>query len=101
MKAVVSVSHLRYQANDYDDNGNLKEPLWFWVAMLWLLCPWWLAAIGVAQKAALAITQVLYPTLIDNRSRVRRSSPISRHSGVSRCRSVWRYAPPFHVKKSG
>lgn len=66
MKSQMLVYHQGYQADDYDEDGNLKAPFWFWVALLWLLCPWWLAAIGIAQKAPLSITVLLYPTLIDN-----------------------------------
>lgn len=66
MKVLTLVSRQRYEADDYDEDGNLKAPMWFWVTLLWLLLPWWVTVIGMAQKVPLAITQVLYPTLIDN-----------------------------------
>ncbi|CUR95071.1 hypothetical protein B1R47_25270 [Salmonella enterica subsp. enterica serovar Weltevreden] len=66
MKVLTPVSRQRYQADDYDEDGNLKAPMWFWVTLLWLLFPWWLTVIGMAQKSPLDITQILYPSLIDN-----------------------------------
>lgn len=66
MKALTPVSHQHYQADDYDEYGNLKAPIWFWVTLLWLMFPWWLTVIGMAQKAPLDVAQILYPSLIDN-----------------------------------
>ncbi|ECB7874659.1 DUF2919 domain-containing protein [Salmonella enterica] len=76
MKALTSVSHQHYQAEDYDEDGNLKAPIWFWGALLWLLFPWWLTVIGMAQKTPLDITQILYPSLIDNVIGLLASAPV-------------------------
>ncbi|EAV3690114.1 DUF2919 family protein [Salmonella enterica] len=54
-----------YRAEDYDDEGNLKAPVWMWRGMLWLLLPWWLMAVGMASGDTLLVADILYPTPAD------------------------------------
>ncbi|HGB4870999.1 TPA: DUF2919 family protein [Salmonella enterica subsp. enterica serovar Muenchen] len=42
MKARETAPHIRrpgkvYRAEDYDDEGNLKAPVWLWVVVAWML----------------------------------------------------------------
>lgn len=51
-----------YRAQDYDAQGNLTVPWWFWGVIGWLLMPWWLVGIGIAQNRPLEIADVIFPT---------------------------------------
>ncbi|EHI7918919.1 DUF2919 domain-containing protein [Salmonella enterica] len=42
MKAREAAPHIRrpgkvYRAEDYDDEGNLKAPVWLWAVVAWML----------------------------------------------------------------
>ncbi|EDI1752638.1 hypothetical protein GD488_24455 [Salmonella enterica] len=55
----------RYRAEDYDDEGNLKAPVWMWAGAVWLLLPWWLTAVGMMSGSTPLMAEVLYPTSPD------------------------------------
>ncbi|EAA9297905.1 DUF2919 family protein [Salmonella enterica subsp. enterica] len=55
----------RYRPEDYDDEGNLKAPLWMWGGLAWFLLPWWLMVIGIVTGETPILSQTLYPTTVD------------------------------------
>ncbi|ECA3795114.1 DUF2919 domain-containing protein [Salmonella enterica subsp. enterica] len=55
----------RYRAEDYDDEGNLKAPLWMWAGVVWLLLPWWLTVVGIVSHDTPSVAEALYPTVPD------------------------------------
>ncbi|HFZ7815579.1 TPA: DUF2919 family protein [Salmonella enterica subsp. enterica serovar Chester] len=68
MKAREAAPHIRrpgkvYRAEDYDDEGNLKAPVWLWAGVAWLLLPWWLTAAGIVSHSTPAMAETLYPTM--------------------------------------
>ncbi|HFJ2164463.1 TPA: DUF2919 family protein [Salmonella enterica] len=68
MKARGMVQHIRrpgksYRAGDYDDEGNLKAPVWLWAGVAWMLLPWWLTAAGIVTHNTPAVAEALYPTV--------------------------------------
>ncbi|EDU7787259.1 TPA: DUF2919 family protein, partial [Salmonella enterica] len=70
MKTREAAPHIRrpgklYRAEDYDDEGNLKAPVWLWAGVAWMLLPWWLAAAGIVSHNTPAMAETLYPTLPD------------------------------------
>lgn len=70
MKAREAAPHIRrpgkvYRAEDYDDEGNLKAPVWLWAVVAWMLLPWWLTAAGIVSHNTPALTEALYPTMTD------------------------------------
>ncbi|ECD9518192.1 DUF2919 domain-containing protein [Salmonella enterica subsp. diarizonae] len=52
-----------YRAEDYDDGGNLKAPVWLWAVVAWMLLPWWLTAAGIVSHNTPALAEALYPTM--------------------------------------
>ncbi|HEC8685140.1 TPA: DUF2919 family protein [Salmonella enterica subsp. enterica serovar Oranienburg] len=70
MKAREAAPHIRrpgkvYRAEDYDDEGNLKAPVWLWAVVAWMLLPWWLTAAGIVSHNTPALAETLYPTMTD------------------------------------
>lgn len=55
----------QYRAEDYDDEGNLKAPLWMWAGVVWLLLSWWLTVVGIVSHDTPPVVEVLYPTVPD------------------------------------
>ncbi|MFS6817605.1 DUF2919 family protein [Citrobacter meridianamericanus] len=41
-----------YTAENYDDEGNLKAPWWFWLVLLYLLQYWALTIVGMAMQSS-------------------------------------------------
>ncbi|EBL0368739.1 DUF2919 domain-containing protein [Salmonella enterica] len=65
MKAREAAPHIRrpgkvYRAEDYDDEGNLKAPVWLWAVVTWMLLPWWLTAAGIVSHNTPALAEALY-----------------------------------------
>ncbi|ELO0596430.1 DUF2919 family protein [Salmonella enterica] len=70
MKTRKAAPHIRrpgkvYRGEDYDDEGNLKAPLWMWAGVVWLLLPWWLTAVGIVSHDTPTVAEALYPTMPD------------------------------------
>ncbi|ECJ2556702.1 DUF2919 domain-containing protein [Salmonella enterica subsp. salamae] len=68
MKEREAVPHIRrpgkvYRAEDYDDEGNLKAPVWLWAGVAWMLLPWWLTAAGIVSHNTPPVAETLYPTM--------------------------------------
>lgn len=59
-------SKWRYNADDFDDNGFLTVPFWVWIAVTWLLWPWWMTAVAIAQGKSVGILYLIYPEPADN-----------------------------------